>query len=133
MPQIGCLGDIIFLVSSNVVETADNVQWSGSVRYAEHQRHLNNALTEFTGIDPDKFSFDMTLSTELGVNVMDELVKIWTYERKGIPLPLVLGEKGYGKYRWTIKNHKIGMKYFDPAGNLSTASVSLSLLEYLYV
>jgi len=129
--MIGCLGDIIFRVNADVAETADNILWSGSARYAEHQRHLNNALTEFTGIDTDKFSFEMTLLTELGVDVMAELVKIWVYERRGTTLPLVFGSKGYGKYRWTIKNHRIRMRHFDQKNNLSGADVTLSLLEYL--
>ena len=133
MAQIGYLGDILFVTNSGIVKPPKNIQWSGSVRYTEHQRHLNNALTEFTGIDADKMSFDMTLMAELGVDVMAELVKIWDYERKATTLPLVIGEKAYGKYRWTIKNHKINLKYFDPAGNVSAADVSLNLLEYLYV
>jgi phage protein U len=133
MGQIGCLGDIVFTVSSDMVETIQNVQWAGSVRYAEHQRHNNNALTEFTGINADTVSFDMLLSAYLGVKVMNELVKIWTYERKGTSLPLVIGEKPYGKYRWVIKNHKIKMQTFDKAGNIIMATVSLNLLEYLNV
>jgi hypothetical protein len=131
MPQVGCLGDIVFESSSNKTKTPSNIQWSGSARYAEHQRHLFHALTEFTGLDPDKMSFDIMLTADMGVDVMAELVKIWTYERQATALPLVIGEKPYGKYRWTIKSHKIAMRYFDAAGNLSAASVSLNLLEYL--
>ena len=130
MAQIGCLGDIIFKVNSDFVETPGNIQWSGSVRYTEHQRHLNNALTEFTGIDADKMTFDIKLLIELGVNVTEELAKIWTYERNYTTLPLVFGSKGYGKYRWTIKSHRIKMQHFDSEGNLSGADVSISLLEY---
>ena len=131
MAQIGYLGDILFEVSSDTIATPNNVQWSGSARYTEHQRHLNHALTEFTGLDADKMSFDITLASYLGVDVMAELVKIWTYERKGTTLPLVIGIKPYGKYRWTIKNHKIAMKHFDGKGNLESTVVSISLLEYL--
>lgn len=131
--QIGYLGDILFVVSADKVETPGNLQWSGSARYTEHQRHLNNALTEFTGVDADKMSFDLTLSAELGVDVMAELVKLWDYERNATTLPLVIGVKPYGKYRWTVKSHKIAMRYFDAAGNLASAVVSVSLLEYLNV
>lgn len=128
---IGCLGDIVFEVSSKKVKTFDNMQWSGSARYAEHQRHLSNALTEFTGLDPDAISFDMVLSVYLGVEPMAELVKLWTHERNGKPLSLVIGDKAYGKYKWTITNHKIKMQNFDKRGNLTGATVSVSLLEYL--
>ena len=130
MAQIGCLGDVLFKVSSDVVRTADNIQWSGSARYAEHQRHLNNALTEYAGIDADRMSFEVQLLAELGVDATEELAKIWAYERKGTALPLVFGSKGYGKHRWTIKSHRVKMEYFDSEGNLSGADVSIDLLEY---
>lgn len=131
MAQIGCLGDIIFTVSSEQVETINSMIWSGSARYGTHKRHVSNALTEFTGLDPDTISFDITLSIYLGVDPMGELVKIWTYERAGTTLPLVIGEKSYGKYRWCIENHKIKMETYDKAGNLTGATVSVNLLEYL--
>ena len=131
MAIIGCLGEIIFTVSSDVVETLDNMQWSGKARYSTHQRHLQNALTEFTGIDPDTVSFDITLSRQFGVDPQAELVKIWTYEREGTPVPLTVGEKAYGKYRWNITDHKTKIKYFDINGNAMVATVSLNLQEYL--
>lgn len=129
--QVGVLGDIVFQVSSNVIKTIDNLQWSGSARYSEHNRHLTNTLTEFTGIDPDTMSFDMELSAYLGVDPMAELTKIWTYERSGKPLSFVVGERAYGKYKWTIKSHKIKMRTYDKRGNVTGASVSVDLLEYL--
>jgi len=131
MAQIGCLGDIPFIVSSDAIQTIDNAVWSGSARYGEHQRHLTNALTEFTGIDPDTFSFDITLSAYLGVNPMTAIVKLWQYERNGTAVPLTIGNKGYGKYRWTVKKHKINMQTYDGLGNLTGAAVSVDLLEYL--
>lgn len=133
MAWVGCLGDLVFQVSDETVETLNNAEWSGSARYAVHQRHLQNALTEFTGLDPDKFTLDVELSHDLGVNVMDELVKIWTYERKGQALAMAIGDKGYGKCRWSIVSHKIQFKQYDRHGNLYRALVSLELQEYLRV
>ena len=40
MAIVGCLGDVIFTVSKDVVRTLDNMVWSGSARYAVHERHL---------------------------------------------------------------------------------------------
>lgn len=131
MAVVGCLGDIVFQVSDEAMETINNVEWSGSARYAVHQRHNMNALTEFTGLDPDKITFDMFLSYTLKVNVMDELVKIWTYERAGTALPLVIGDKPYGKCRWNIVNHKIKFEHHDRWGNVYAATVSVELQEYL--
>lgn len=129
--QVGCLGDIIFQVSDSLVQTLNNAQWNGSARYATHQRHLKDALTEFCGLEPDTFSFDMVLSAFLGVEPQAELNKIWNYERKGEAVSLVIGNKAYGKYRWNIVSHKTKMQYYDKEGNLLQATVSISLQEYL--
>lgn len=131
MAVIGCLGDIPFLVSEDVVRTLDNMVWSGSVRYAIHERHGTNALTEFTGIDPDGITFDIVLSTDLGTSPNDEVVNIWNYERSGQAVPLTIGEKGYGKYRWNITKHSMKMQAFFRNGNVHTATVSVTLQEYL--
>lgn len=131
MAQIGCLGDIIFSVSDDVIRTFSNATWSGSARYSTHNRHLNNALTEFTGVDPDKFTLEIKLFKVMGVEPMVELVKIWNHERAGRPLSLAIGQKPYGKFKWCIEDHKISFETYDTAGNLSGATVSLSLLEYL--
>jgi len=128
---VGALGDIVFLVSSETVATFDKMKWSGSVRISTHERHLKNALTEFTGRNPDTISFTMFLAENLGVDVMAEIVKIWNAERNGVSLSLVIGEKGYGKYRWLIKDHKTDMQTYDADGHLNAASVSVNLVEYI--
>ena len=131
MAWVGCLGGLVFQVSDETVETLQGFEWGGSARYAVHQRHLQNALTEFTGLDPDRITLEIELSYGLGVNVMDELVKIWAYERKSQALAMALGDKGYGKNRWSIVSHKIQARQFDRHGNLYRAVVSLELQEYL--
>lgn len=136
MALIGYLGGsadngIPFVVSREVFRTPKNMKWSGSARYAVHERHATHALTEFTGLDPDCFSFDMLLTAELGVNPMEELVKIWTYERDAEAVGLVMGGHAYGKYRWTIEKHETKMEYMDTAGDLYAVEVSVTLLEYL--
>ena len=69
-----------------VVETLDNMSWSGSARYSTHQRHGANALTEFTGLDPDQITFDITLSVELGVDPMAEVTST-TSRNSRVSLP----------------------------------------------
>ena len=131
MAIIGCLGDIVFTVSDATVRRLDNWAWSGSARYATHERHLTHALTEFTGLDPDKITFDITLSADLGVDPIAEVVKIWNIERSGRAVPLTVGDKGYGKYRWNIIKHEMKVKATDKRGNVYAATVSVSLQEYL--
>ena len=136
MALIGYLGKspddgISFIVSREVFRTPKNLKWSGSVRYATHERHNTHALTEFTGIDPDRFSFDILLTAEMGVDPLKEVVKIWDYERDGEALGLVIGGKAYGKYRWTITSFKEKTTYTDVHGSIYCADVSVSLQEYL--
>ena len=129
--QIGCLGDIAFQVSSDMVRTISNVTWSGSANYNTHARHLTHSLTEFTGVGPDEISFAIVLSAFLGVNPMADLNKIWEYERSGQALTLIIGSKIYGKYRWVIHSHTVKLEHFDGNGDVLSATVSLSLLEYV--
>ena len=113
------------------MRTLDNMVWSGSARYAVHERHLTHALTEFTGLDPDKITFDITLTSELGVDPVTEVVKIWNIERSGQAVPLTIGTKGYGKYRWNITKHEMKMTAHYGNGDIRTATISVSLQEYL--
>lgn len=129
--KVGCLGDIPFYVSANTIQTVSNFTWSGSANYSVHKRPMGNALTEYTGCDPDEISFEIELSVFLGVNPWDALLKIWDYERNAVTLPLILGNKAYGKYRWCIKSHKITVRQTDGNGNLASVKVAVSLIEYL--
>ena len=129
--KIGCLGDIIFEVSDKTIKTIDKFTWSGSVSIQTHSRHLDNSLQEFTGIDPDGITFSIELSSYLGVNPMDEIVKIFNYERAAQSVPLTIGNKVYGKYRWLINSHKITGKHYDGEGDVTWAAVDVTLTEYL--
>ena len=131
MASVGCLGDIPFTVSSSTVQTINNATWSGSAKYATHQRHAGDALTEFVGNNPEKFIFNMILSAYLGVNPMRLIEKIAAYMREGRTLPLVIGDKSIGRYRWTIMSYNVKFQTTDGSGNLLSATVNVSLQEYL--
>lgn len=130
---IGALGDIVFQVSAETVETINKVVWSGAARYAKQDRHLIDSLTEFTGLEPDSISFEMELSAYLGVDPLSEIIKIWQYERTGKTLVFIIGDKSFGKYRWVIEKHQVKMKNFGKGGKLMAATVSINLLEYTQV
>lgn len=131
MAVVGCLGEIIFSVSDRMVRTISEWKWSGSARYAVHARHGTHALTEFTGLDPDQITFEITLLAELGVRPMEELVKLWRYERNGTAVPMTIGRHAYGKYRWNIVSHETEILHTTPGGDITAARVSLTLQEYL--
>ena len=46
-------------------------------------------------------------------------------------MPLTIGSKGYGKYRWNITKHEMKAKAHFINGDIHTATVSVSLQEYL--
>ena len=132
MAHVGMLGEIPFEVSDRAILTVSGLEWSGTARYSTHQRHLYDAMTEYAGTEPDEISLEITLSEYLGVNPQAVLTQIWKYERTGEMLPLAIGNKAYGKYRWNIKSHKVTAKTFDGAGNITHCSLTLNLQEALY-
>jgi phage protein U len=129
--QIGCLGDIIFQVENKIVQTFMDMMWSGSANIAEHKIAGRKALTEFTGADADKISFNMMLTEDLGVDVEKEITKIQAHAERGTALPLVIGRKTYGKYRWLINAHSTRVLNHDPVGKITAAIVTVNIIEYL--
>jgi hypothetical protein len=128
---IGCLGDIIFQVSDKTVRTLTNLMISGSAKIIEHNIVGRKSLAEFTGSDAGKISFNMKLTEELGVDVEGELERIEKYCDVGATLPLVIGRKIYGRHRWMIKSHSSNVLTHDSIGRITTAVVTLNLIEYL--
>lgn len=130
MGKIGCLGDVIFSVSNDQVLTIENMVWKSGANYQAHDRHLKDPALEFTGTGTDEISFDMHLSAYLGVDPMEQIVKLFEYEREGRLLPLVIGSKAYGKYRWVIVDTGREVKHFDGKGNVLSVDLSLKLKSY---
>ena len=129
---VGCLGDVEFSVSSELVQTFENMKWQGSARIASHDRHLGGSLAEFTGSDAEKVSFDFVLSEFLGMTgVQQALDKLRLYMENGRILPLVIGTKSYGRYRWLIQSLETSKNVFDGRGKLLSCHVAVSLIEYL--
>ena len=131
MALIGTLDDIVFECSDSKVYTVTSMTWSGKASIATTTRHNTDALTEFTGLEPDEIQLSISLCSWLGPDPMEELVKIWTYMREGRALPLTLGDHAYGRYRWLITDHSDEARHFDKAGNLYSVDVTITLIEYL--
>lgn len=128
---LGSLGKNVFEVSEDVVKTLNKLKWGGSTRYATHQRHGTDAMTEFTGRNADTIQFDMTVSAYLGVNPQAVVAQLFTDMRNGTTLPFVLGNKAYGKYRWVITKLNINAEYFDGDGDMTQAKLTVNLQEYI--
>lgn len=136
MAVLGFMGEtaadgIVFTVSDQTLRTITNWKWSGSARYSIHSRHMGNALTEFTGLDPDKITFDLQLLVEHGVDPMADIAKLWNWERTGKPVALTIGTHKYGRGRWNVISHDVDIQYTDRRGDIAGATVSVTLQEYL--
>jgi hypothetical protein len=131
MAQVGCLGDVIFTMSKEKMETINDMIWSSGAKWEEHNRHLMEPLLEFAGREADEISFTIHLSVFLGVDPMEEITRLFEYERNGTLLPMILGEHSYGKYRWVIVSTQRTLNHFDGAGDLISADVDLSLKSYV--
>lgn len=131
MGMIGSFGTVVFRVSASEIETIRNVVRSQSAQYATHQRHGTSALTEFVGVNPETLTFDMDLSVYLGISPKAEISKLKEYLQTGATVPLVMGGRIVGKYRWTVQSLKISEGSRNRNGILEQATVSVSLLEYL--
>ena len=129
--RVGNLGEIVFEVSDETVRTLGKMNWGGSANYAVHKRHAGNALTEFTGLNPDSFTFSMTLVAQLGVDPMAEIKKLWKYLWTGEAVPLNIGRHAYGRYRWSVVSIDSEIPYTDAEGNIYAADVAVKLQEYL--
>lgn len=128
---VGCLGDFFFEVSHETVMTLSNWKWSGSANYATHKLHGHQALTEFTGLDPDQISFDICLTWALGADPLKTVWELFKAKRNGLAMPLTIGCHPYGNYRWIITSLSNKIEYTDVEGNLYMVTVSLKLQSYL--
>lgn len=127
---IGSLGDIVFSVSPDKVNTIKNIKWKSSARYAEHDLHLSDTILEFVGNDAEEFSFDMHFSVHLGIDPIEQITKILTAKRSGKTMLLMLGKKAYGKNKWVITGVNTGLTTTDGSGNVIEADVTVTLKAY---
>ena len=128
---IGSFGDVVFRVSDTVVNTINNLQWSGSANWSTHERHGTTGIIEYTGANPEELSFDMVLSAYLGKSPSADLDRIRDYTRCGAAKTLVLGSKVIGRGKWVITSWSSKADYYASNGAIAQYSVSVSLREYL--
>ena len=130
MATVGTLGNIVFSVSSNRVNTFDGLSWDSAAQYATHNRHLQEPLIEFVGVDSDKISLSMYFSVFLGVDPVREINRLLHAERSGQVMRLIIGGRAYGRHRWVIEKSRRDFEHFDGRGRLIVARYNISLLAY---
>lgn len=130
MAKIGKFGKVSFVVSSDKVNTFDDMKWDTSAAYATHDRHLQTDLLEFMGPELEQITFKMKFSVFLGVNPIKAVNDLRRMVREGTVERLVIGGRVYGDYKWAIVKLSSAMKTFDNKGNCWAAEVTVTLKEY---
>lgn len=130
--KVGCLGDIEFYVSDEDVRTLEDFSWKGSANYAAHARHGEKALLEYVGAEPETVSFNVVFSVYRGVrDPMGQIQKLMKRMQAGKVMPLVVGTRNYGSWRWVIESMDVKARYHDRRGDVAEAVCSLTLREYV--
>ncbi|MCD7918650.1 MAG: phage tail protein [Clostridiales bacterium] len=125
--QIGYLGLVLIIVSSDQIKQLNSFNWDASVNYTEHIRHLKRPTLEMTSVNSDTISFKLTLSAYLGTTVMTDYNTLKDYLENGTAVPLKIGSTSYGNYRWIITALGFEGETTDGDGDWSVATVSVTL------
>lgn len=129
--MIGALGNIIFKVSSQQVNTFFDFKRSSSGRWATHEIHMQKPKSEFLGPDLDTITFSMQLESILGNSPRYDMEKMMQYTRTGEALPLVIGGDIMGYYRWVVVSVEQEWNKTNQQGKVISASMSITLKEYI--
>lgn len=126
---IGYLGDIVFSVSKNLVRTFDSFNRSGFARWATHEVVGDKPLLEFLGPGVEEISFEMQLSTSLGVTPEEELAKLRALRDDGKPAMLIINGEVVGDHDWAVEALTETVTYWGKGGKMLSAKASATLKE----
>lgn len=129
--MIGALGNVVFKVSANYINTFQDFKRESSGRWAKHDIYGQKPKEEFLGPELDTISFKMELKASLGNNPRYDAEKLMILTRTGEALPLVIGGDAMGYYRWVVKKVEQEWEDIDPNGNVLSATVHITLTEYI--
>lgn len=129
--MIGALGDILFKVSAEDVNTFQDLSRSSSGRWAYHAIHMQKPKSEFLGPELDTISFTMQFEAGLGRNPRYDMEKLMKLTRKGEAVPLVIGGDPMGYYRWTVESTEQQYLRISSKGKVISGALSVTLKEYI--
>lgn len=131
--MIGSFGEIVFVVSTDISKTLNNLQRQGGVTYAEHAVISGKPVLELTGLNAETISFDMFLCSQLGVTPVDEVKQLREMRDQGVAEPLILDGEPQGADMWVITDISEKWEHLDPDGSPIIIQVTVNLKEYTEV
>ena len=129
--ELGSLGDIPFEVSSEKVRTFDELNRSGSARFAYHNRQGSKELSEFLGASLEDITMQIRLSVTSSVNPANEMKALRKIRDEGTAVLFVLDGEPQGDGYWNIVSLNEEHKVVDRRGRTLLLDVSVTLKEYL--
>lgn len=129
--MIGTWGDLVFVVSDKEIKTFDDFSRTESARWAKHEVHGQKSKAEFLGSNAGSLTFTMRFDAFYGLNPREELNKFIKYVRNGAVNTLIIGGKRVGVHKWYMPDNKQDWNFFDNRGNVLTASITVSMEEYV--
>lgn len=128
---VGYLGSTPFVTSSNKIRTFDNFSRSSTARWTKHDLIGQKPVLEFIGNDIEKISFDMQLRADYGINPEKELENLRQMRDNGTAVTLILNNSPVTDNLWVIESLDEKVTFWGSGGEILSASVSVSLLEYV--
>ena len=131
--MIGSLGDVVFEVSSEKVQTFRDYQIQRSAKFSEHTIHGRKALLEFTGLAPASVSLNIRLDAGLGSIPKDELDYLHFVLKSHYAVTLILDGEPQGDGLWVLESIDEKHEIIDNFGTSIAVEVSLKLKEYIEI
>lgn len=128
--KIGQLGDILFEVSDQKVQTLRDMVWNGQSTTGTHKVHLKKAMTEFTGAEAETITFNMRITKSLSGDPSAVFKKVQDYVKNGKIITLVLAGTKLGS-KWIVTKYKATVKNHDKKGAINDMDISVTLVEYV--
>ena len=131
MGQIGSLGDVVFEVSSEKVQTFKDLKRNSAARIATHEIIGQKPILEFIAPGLEEISFTMHLNIGLGVNIKETLDLLRTMRDGGRVVDLIIAGEPITDNKWLVTSLSESVNFTDGEGNLLSVDVEVSLKEYL--
>ncbi|MGB8452723.1 MAG: phage tail protein [Anaerocolumna sp.] len=129
--SVGNFGKVYFLISQKKAYSFSNFKHIRTAEWKEHVRYNNKPISEFTGSGLENITLDIYLDASLGVKPREEIERWGKLVDSGHHDILVIGGQQVGKYEWKIESVSEDWKNFLNQGELMTATISITLSEYV--
>jgi phage protein U len=128
---IGCLGDVMFTVSSREVRTFRDMKRTTKARYASHEIIGQKPILEYIGPDGEEITFSMQFHAALGVSPADETEKLREMCESGEAVFLVIGNHTVGQNQWVVESVGENVDTVDNCGRIIVTQVDVTIKEYV--